>query len=53
MRKSGNVSSIKVDDVEYSLNRRGFNFVVIDKSLGQVVDTVCFDLHLKEYTCNR
>lgn len=51
--KSGNLSSIKLNETEYSLNRRGFNFVIIDKKQNQVIDTVCFDLHLKEYKCFR
>ena len=37
------VASIKLNDQEWSMNRRGMNFVVYDNTLHKVVDTVCFD----------
>lgn len=37
------VASIKLNDKEWSMNRRGMNFVVYDNMLHKVVDTVCFD----------
>ena len=37
------VASIKLNDQEWSMNRRGMNFVVYDNMLHKVVDTVCFD----------
>ena len=36
-------ASIKVNKQEWSMNRRGMNFVVYDNTLHKVVDTVCFD----------
>lgn len=47
--KVGNVSEIKVNNKEYSQNKRGINIVVIDKELGTVIDSVCIDPHLKNY----
>ena len=41
----GNVSSIKINNIEYSVNSRGLNFVVIDNASGNVIDSVCFDTH--------
>lgn len=48
---SGNISSIKLNGKEYSLNLRGLNIVVYDKRIGKVVDIVSFDTHedLKAY----
>lgn len=37
------VASIKLNDQEWSMNRRGMNFVVYDNMLHKVIDTVCFD----------
>lgn len=36
-------ASINVNGQEYSMNRRGMNFVVYDNTQHKVVDTVCFD----------
>lgn len=44
---SGNydkVASIKLDGIERGVNNRGINIVVYDKLLGDVVDSVAFDL---------
>lgn len=38
-----NTASIKIDDVEYAMNRRGMNIVVYDNASGAVVDSVAFD----------
>lgn len=50
-KTSGDVSSIKFNSKEYSLNLRGLNIVVYDKRIGKVVDSICFDTHedLKAY----
>ena len=48
-----NIAKIVIDGHNYSINRRGFNIVVIDKFTGEVVDSVCFDMHLKDYKCYR
>ena len=37
------VASILIDGQEWSMNRRGMNFVVYDNAQHKVVDTVCFD----------
>ena len=42
-RESGNVSSIKLDNREYSANLRGLNVAVYDKELKRIVDTNNFD----------
>lgn len=42
----GNISEIKVNEKDYSQNRRGLNIVIIDKALGLVIDSVCIDPHL-------
>lgn len=49
----GNLSSIKLDGIEYSKNWRGFNIVVICNETGEIVDSVCFDTHVPEFTCYR
>jgi len=48
---SGNISSIKINNKEYSMKYRGLNIVVYDKETDCVVDSVCFDTHsdLKSY----
>lgn len=37
------VASIVIDGQEWSMNRRGMNFVIYDNAQHKVVDTVCFD----------
>lgn len=49
----GNTSSIVIDGVEYSKNRRGLNIVVYDNSLKQVTDSVSFDTYVQEMTVTR
>jgi len=39
----GNLSSIRINGQEYSLNMRGINIVVYDKMTKQVIDSVNFD----------
>ncbi len=41
----GNSSSIKINNVEYSTNLRGLNFVIFDLNKNIVVDQVAFDTH--------
>lgn len=48
-----NVSKIQINRLDYSVNKRGLNFVVIHKKSGQIIDSVCFDLHLRKYQCYR
>lgn len=41
----GNISSIMVNNTEYSLNNRGLNIVVIDKLTCNVISSVSIDSH--------
>jgi len=38
-------TSIKINNMEYTLANRGLNIVVFDKELGEVVDSVSIDTH--------
>lgn len=40
----GDTSSIKINDIEYALNRRGMNIVVYSKQQQQVIDQSCIDV---------
>lgn len=42
----GNISSVSVDDQEYSLNLRGLNIVVLSKKNGNVVSSMSIDTHI-------
>lgn len=42
----GNMSSIMIDNKEYSLNQRGINIVVYDNDLHGVIDSLNFDTFL-------
>ncbi len=45
----GNISSIKIDGVEYSKNRRGLNIVVYDLNNNEVVDSINVDTYMSIY----
>ena len=49
--KTGNIASIKINNKEYSKNRRGLNIVIYDAKLKEVVDSFyvdsCIDDKLK------
>ncbi|WP_400239106.1 phosphorylcholine transferase LicD [Methanomethylophilus alvi] len=47
----GNISSIMIGGVEYSVNHRGLNIVAYDIVASRVLDSVCFDTF--EGTCLR
>lgn len=49
----GNLASIQINNTEYALNKRGWNIVVYDHSMHEVVDTVVFDTHDANYICYR
>lgn len=51
--KNGNESVIKIDGKNYSVNERGLNIVVYDKSENTVIDSVSFDTHLPTAPCKR
>lgn len=39
----GSKASIEINDTEFSLNGRGLNIIVYDKTAEMVIDSVCFD----------
>ena len=41
---STNKSAIIIDDIDYSLNKRGLNIVVYDKKQKKVINSSCFDI---------
>lgn len=45
----GNISSIKIDGVEYSKNKRGLNIVVYDLDNNEVVDSINVDTYTSIY----
>lgn len=51
--KNGNIANIIIDNINYSLNKRGLNIVVMDKNSAKVIDTVSFDTHNPEIQCYR
>lgn len=51
--KIGNVSKNIINGVDYSVNHRGVNITVIDKTTGIIEDSVCFDMHTKKYEHRR
>jgi len=50
---NGNMASICLNGIEYAINERGINIVVMDNSSGTIIDSVTFDTHVPEYTCYR
>jgi hypothetical protein len=50
---SGNLAVIQIDGIDYAVNERGLNIVLIRKNIRQVVDSVCFDTHMPEFECIR
>lgn len=42
----GNVSSIKIDDQEYSMNHRGLNFAIFDYKTLTLIDRFSCDTHM-------
>lgn len=49
---TGNEASMVIDNEEYCINKRGLNFIIFNRD-GLVVDSVCFDTHLKNRPCHR
>ena len=47
------LASIKINGVEYSRNSRGFNFVIMDKETGNVLDSVFFDTWAEYHPAQR
>ncbi len=50
---NGNTSMIEVNSIDYSLNDRGINIVVIDSQTRSVIDSVSYDSHLMDYLKHR
>lgn len=51
--QNGNEAKIEWDGTDYAVNERGLNIIVIAKDTKMVEDSVCFDMHLKKYSCYR
>ncbi len=49
----GNASTILINGVDYSLNKRGLNIVIVENSTGNVVDKTSIDTHLKPFKMYR
>ena len=50
---AGNKAEIKIGGMDYAQKKRGLNIVVLDKMRNYVVDSVCFDTHIKTLDCFR
>lgn len=50
---AGNYASIVLDGKEYSMNSRGLNIVVYDRSQSMVIDSACFDTYDLEQSARR
>ncbi len=44
--ETGNIASIKINGLEYALNKRGINIVVYDKQANRVIDSVRIDTYI-------
>lgn len=51
--KKRNLASICIDGNDYSMNSRGLNIVVWNSERDIVIDSVCFDTHVKNIPCIR
>lgn len=51
--RAGIISSIKINDLEYSKNLKGLNIVVYSMYRHCVIDSVNFDTTIDEITCHR
>lgn len=51
--KHGNKARIELIDKDYAINGRGLNIVVYDTINKKLVDSVCFDSHVKGIPCIR
>lgn len=50
---AGNRAGISINGYDYSVNERGFNIVLWDKTTSQVFDSVNFDTHVLKIPCHR
>lgn len=44
---SGNTGDVYIDDVQYSVNNRGYNIVVLDNE-GALIDSVSYDVYVED-----
>ena len=51
--KKGNNATIQIDGVDYAINKRGFNIVLLDLNRGKVIDSLSFDTHVPHFDCTR
>lgn len=51
--KNGNTANIIIENTNYSLNKRGLNFVIMEKKANKIIDTVSFDTHNPSIPCYR
>ena len=49
----GNQASIKINDVEYAVNSRGWNMVVYNNKTHELIDSVVFDTYDEQCRCYR
>ncbi|NCA93513.1 hypothetical protein EOM82_09885 [bacterium] len=45
----GNISEIFFNEMNYAVNNRGLNIVVINNNSNKVIDSVCIDTHIYPY----
>ena len=50
---NGNLAVININGKDYAINSRGLNIVLFDKANQEVLDSVCFDTHISDFTCTR
>ncbi len=50
---NGDIAQIIIDGVDYAINKRGLNIVLLSKRDLKVIDSVCFDTHTREKICYR
>ena len=51
--RNGNTAKILINNTDYSVNSRGINIVVYNKKTRKLLDSVCFDTHVEQFTCLR
>ena len=47
--RDGNEAKIYIGQENYAVNKRGVNIVVVNPATGEVLDSVAFDTHTKDY----
>ena len=51
--KKDNIAQISINHIDYAIDMRGINIVVYNWNKKKVLDTVCFDTHVKHNVCYR